>query len=447
MLRKLKLTGVGELPNGEYLFGKRFNVFTGDNGLGKTFMLDTIWYALTRRWLNDVNPQLMYGYMAQPSKADGAHKIQFDLDTPANIKVKDYTVAFKFDQQAWVGRPGRPYSPGLVIYAHADGGFSIWDPARNYWVKKGNIDAQEREPAFVFSNHEVWNGQYKFASGGGDSSAKTTCLIQGLLSDLALWQSNSQSKEFPILSSLLRTISPENFTLKFGELTKFSLDDARNIPTVNIGYGDVPVLWASSAIKRVLALAYILVWSFSKHVEAARFLRLNPSSQVTLLFDELDAHLHPKWQSTIMNALSGCVKNMMQAFAGEGVESNVQIIASTHSPIVMTSLEDIFDKNEDRWFDFDYATDGSIKISCRDFINKGTSDGWLESEAFDMPSTYSPVTNALISEAENLLENEERISNKIPRLREILVQLASRLPDGNELVYRLDQILKDINRD
>lgn len=445
MLRKLKLTGVGELPNGEYLFGKRFNVFTGDNGLGKTFMLDTIWYALTRRWLNDVNPQLMYGYMAQPSKADGAHKIQFDLDTPANIKVKDYTVAFKFDQQAWVGRPGRPYSPGLVIYAHADGGFSIWDPARNYWVKKGNVDAQEREPAFVFSNYEVWNGQYKFAAASSEGSKKTTCLIEGLLTDVALWESNTQSKEFPILCKLLKTISPESFKLTFGELTKYSLDDVRNIPSVNIGYGDIPVLWASSAIKRVLALAYILVWAFSKHVDAANFLRTNPTSQVTLLFDELDAHLHPKWQSTIMNSLAGCVKDMMQTFAGVGVGCNVQIIASTHSPVVMTSLEDIFDKEEDKWFDFDYATDGSIRIANRDFQNKGTSDAWLQSQAFDMSTTYSPKTGVLIREAEKLLEDEEHVNRAEPRLREILTELANRLPEGDELVYRLDQILKDMH--
>ena len=32
----------------------------------------------------------------------------------------------------WVGPAGRPLLPGLVIYAHTDGSFSFWDPARNY---------------------------------------------------------------------------------------------------------------------------------------------------------------------------------------------------------------------------------------------------------------------------------------------------------------------------
>ena len=58
MLKKLKLSNVGPIPEFEFEFGDRLNLFTGDNGLGKSFLLDIIWYALTRKWPADVNKNL-----------------------------------------------------------------------------------------------------------------------------------------------------------------------------------------------------------------------------------------------------------------------------------------------------------------------------------------------------------------------------------------------------
>ena len=43
MISKLALRNVGPLPDREYRFGRRINALTGDNGLGKTFLLDLIW--------------------------------------------------------------------------------------------------------------------------------------------------------------------------------------------------------------------------------------------------------------------------------------------------------------------------------------------------------------------------------------------------------------------
>jgi recombinational DNA repair ATPase RecF len=31
----------------------RLNLLTGDNGLGKSFLLDVAWWAMTRRWPRD----------------------------------------------------------------------------------------------------------------------------------------------------------------------------------------------------------------------------------------------------------------------------------------------------------------------------------------------------------------------------------------------------------
>ena len=50
MLNYLKLENVGPSPEMEIDFKPRMNFLAGDNGLGKTFLLDIAWWALTRTW-------------------------------------------------------------------------------------------------------------------------------------------------------------------------------------------------------------------------------------------------------------------------------------------------------------------------------------------------------------------------------------------------------------
>ncbi|MCL2823508.1 MAG: AAA family ATPase, partial [Polyangiaceae bacterium] len=48
MLQWLKTQGIGPCSDPEPIeFGDRLNLLTGDNGIGKTFLLDVAWFALT----------------------------------------------------------------------------------------------------------------------------------------------------------------------------------------------------------------------------------------------------------------------------------------------------------------------------------------------------------------------------------------------------------------
>ena len=50
MLKSLKLRDIGPAPRLGVELADRLNLFTGDNGLGKTFILDLAWWALTGDW-------------------------------------------------------------------------------------------------------------------------------------------------------------------------------------------------------------------------------------------------------------------------------------------------------------------------------------------------------------------------------------------------------------
>ncbi len=106
--------------------------------------------------------------------------ISFSLTSKAN-KTVEYESHYSPKDESWLGGAGRPGNPGLVIYAHAEGSFSVWDPARNYWKTTKNADIQEKLPGYVFSPQEVWDGlEVEF-----EGAKSVVC--NGLIRDWSSW--------------------------------------------------------------------------------------------------------------------------------------------------------------------------------------------------------------------------------------------------------------------
>jgi hypothetical protein len=235
MFEFLSLKNVGPAPEMSLNFKPRLNILTGDNGLGKSFLLDIIWWCLTRTWPANVNPSLTAGKMALPHD----EKIgQISFAFTGITKSESYTSIFEPQVQAWTGRSGRPAIPGLVIYAMSDGSFAAWDPARNYWRVKDGVDVQDRPPAYVLSPQEVWNGL---------KTEDDAVICEGLIRDWANWQKNTSHPYFKNLEVLLSRLSPSPAeVLCPGELPRISLDDVRDMPTLRMPYGqNVPIVHAS----------------------------------------------------------------------------------------------------------------------------------------------------------------------------------------------------------
>jgi predicted ATPase len=366
MLKHLTLQNVGPAAQMALEFAPRLNLITGDNGLGKSFLLDIAWWALTRKWPNEINPRLPAGKKAIPS-TKGTASIGFSFRGKTNLE--DYVSSFLRREQAWTGRPGRPANPGMVFYAMADGSFAVWDPARNYWRTQGKVDVQDRVPAYVFSPVEVWDGLT-----GKDGKP----LCNGLVLDWAGWQ-KEKGAAFESLCAVLEVMSPSpTEPLVPGTLARISLDDARDIPTLRMAYGqDVPVLHASAGMRRILSLAYLLVWTWEEHCKAAELLGEPPTGQVVFLVDEVESHLHPQWQRRVIPALLAVVGKLIQ-------RADVQVIAATHSPMIMASVEPLFQAERDAWFDLDLERQ-RVVLRQRDFEKHGDAAGWLISEAFRSP--------------------------------------------------------------
>jgi len=407
MLEHLKLTDVGPAPAIEIDLAPRLNFLTGDNGLGKTFLLDIGWWALTRTWARmpaaphrgpDRTPAIAYRYQA----ATGA---------------VEYESVFDRESQGWPPKQGRPPIPGMVIYAQVDGGFSAWDPARNYW-RKDSPDGPDRPASFVFDSDEVWEG---LPRGAGKK------LCNGLIADWASWQ-RENGEAFAQLTSVLRALSPsEHEPLVPGKLTRVSLDDVRDQPTLVMPYGqDVPLVHASAGMRRIVALAYLLVWTWQEHVQAAGLLGKQPVKEIIFLIDELEAHLHPQWQRRIVPALL----DVMEALTGEH-DVPVQLIAATHSPLVLASVEPAFDDERDAVFHLDLQN-GAVNLDRVPWAKQGDVTGWLVSDVFGLEQARSVEAERAIESAEACMRGDSAALTADLSSREQIHQELLRVLPGHD---------------
>ena len=257
----------GPAPTVDIELSDRLNIFTGDNGLGKSFILDIAWWALTGTWA---------GLPAWPRRGgDVSPRIEFQvIDKHGRGRLRTSS-RFDFPKQMWTRKLGRPVTPGLVVYARVDGGFSVWDPARSDTIFRTTSSHPPSEPffepfSFHFSPKTLWNGLAE--------ADRTLC--NGLTRDWVIWQvqhsadqirhgaksggddNRPKTSPFEILKGLIEgLVATPGERVGIGTPIRLSAIDVTDYPTLTMTHGDVPLVIASAGIKRILSLC------LSAHVE------------------------------------------------------------------------------------------------------------------------------------------------------------------------------------
>lgn len=128
-----------------------------------------------------------------------------------------------------------------------------------------------------------------------------------------------------------------------------------------------------------------------------------------LLIDEAENHLHPKWQKTFLNSILS-------------IFPNLQIIATTHSPFIVSSVENA------RVYVCKSMKNHSILVDETDLYSNKPIDEVLASDVFETSPFSETITN-LMTKRENAIINKDFAeSEKIEeQLKEINPQYFSYL--------------------
>jgi hypothetical protein len=136
------------------------------------------------------------------------------------------------------------------------------------------------------------------------------------------------------------------------------------------------------------------------------------------MIDEVEAHLHPRWQRVLVPALMNVVGKLSS-------EVSPQLHLATHSPIIMASAEVVFDGAHDDLHHLRLDGD-KVVLEKLPFVKRGRVDVWLNSEVFGLKHARSLEGEKAIEEAQRLqlssAANRESIQNTHKRLVRYLAQ-------------------------
>ena len=388
ILHFLEFSGLGPARRLIMPPAARLNVVTGDNGLGKTFILDIVWWALTQEWAEHMLVPL--GPVATPPQ------IKFTVSSAR--EQKPVTAVFNLAGYNWEV-PAPEAVSGLVIYARVDGSFAVWDPANPNLSSRGSSG----QPRFVsFTREEIWKGD-------GNK-------IDGLLRDWVRWQ--TRPDEFPAFTTFEKVVQ----RTKPPDLGEFSMGKPERIqgwpieiPTLVHPYGTVPIVYESAGIRRILTLAYLIVWAWEEHKIQAKAAGRKEERQMVILLDEAEAHLHPRWQRVLLPALLGIANDLHEELA-------IQYFIATHSPLVLASAEPVWDAFVDKLFHLRMNANGKVIFDSVPFELRGTADSWLQSPSFDGLHPGSEPAAEALRQAKALLKTPNVTTEQVRAASDKLAQ-------------------------
>jgi len=375
LIKRIELKGIG--PSNQFIFepSNRLNLIMGDNGLGKTFLLECLWYVLSGKWP---------GFPAYPR--DDAEEVSISFELLLSNDSESFSSKIHYDMltKKWPKILKNEKMDSFVLYSRYDGSFAIYDPVKSY-IRP-----------LMLTRNEIWNGTYE--------KDKKKWLCNGLVSDWIEWQNTPDSSPFYIFVKILERLSPGHMeALTPGKPVRLP-GDSRKIPTLKYPYGNVPIVHTAASIQRIVSLAYLLVWAWEEHKIECSLSKISPNKKMTVLIDEIESHLHPKWQRAIIPSLLD-----INSFLSP--ELNIQFIIATHSPLILASIEPFFQLHNDKLFHFGYSyPENSISeviLEEAPFLQFGRVDNWYTSDYFGLTHARSIEAEKAIQEAEDIQERKE----------------------------------------
>ncbi len=343
----LKLANVRAMETAEFTFQPGFNLIVGVNGVGKSTVLDALRICLSRILpaitesrakamsfaVDDIRTGLPF-LDAELSFIIGRDEFRFTR--------RQWRETFAPDDQENIDRLRleirnserlRERARNLLRDLEASHGVSDSDtftPSQSQLKKAAGSEAVTPNCIYFSTNRSIasYAGPSKSKTAGGKSSAYAEALLSRpmYIAQFADWmrvqaalstEQRAAARHLEVLQSAAARFLPAYTNLRPSD------DDASRL-VIDQGEVTLGVDQLSDGERSVLALVLDI---------ARRLSQANPSLEdpltdgnAVVLIDEVDLHLHPKWQRQI-------VRNLTAAFPG------CQFIATTHSPQVIGEVK------------------------------------------------------------------------------------------------------------
>ena len=299
-LRSLKLVNIGGFRELELTFDDLHTVLLGGNGVGKSTILRAIALAMSgegysARNFGDADARTRLLKTGQGSGRIEITNSAGHLVIGNLLRTSDGAVRLESTPPRPLEAQGTPYVACPSLRSA-----SVWSQAD--WIKAGPDRPVPADLAPILD---------------GDLESRASDVKNWLL-DLdyrMLDEPHLRSLRDDYFHVLARLT--EGTTLAFVEP-----DRTTKKISVNTDDGVVPVEWVSQGMGSLLCWVGILMRRLSEIYGVRDTYRDCPA---VIMIDEIDAHMHPKWQRTLLSTLRELFPKL-------------QLIAATHSPLVISDL-------------------------------------------------------------------------------------------------------------
>jgi predicted ATP-binding protein involved in virulence len=326
LIRKLTLTNFRAYTHSEFEFKPNLNLLVGVNGVGKTSVLEALKVCLS----------IIYPYITDSKSRKegfttndvriGAENLQVSCDfthlgTNFNLLIVKQKESYRVNEsdnirEQTTSTPDQEIlTPGITI------------------TRQGRSELSEAPIGIYFSTKRSLVTEKSLASASprsGSAAAYVEALSENRAFNLKLFadwfkvletleeERSSLSLYIAAMRTALATFLPE-----FGNLHVVDIDGSRHLFMDKHGL-PLSIHQFSDGERGVLSI----VLDIAKRLAQANPGLDNPLQQGdgVILIDELDLHLHPQWQRTIVN-------NLTRTFP------NCQFIATTHSPQIIGEVK------------------------------------------------------------------------------------------------------------
>lgn len=374
-------------------------IITGENGTGKTIILDAI-----RKMI------LSYYENSRDICRENEFEVRLNLKY-TNDTIELVSKSKNNNSNSLMVSKGQNQSIDLPqIFGNYNSKGNIW--ITNYWTSK-----TDNQPFNIGSLQFLKPEQYLYNS--LDGIQKNTEVV-ALITYFDYLKSSDNPKEklegeflFEALKKIIK------LSLIEGEFKYVERKVLMPIVTQNGSEVSLDKLSSGNLylIQRMISLLGQMYSVYTLNEIKLENMLLTPG---LLMIDEAENHLHPKWQKTFLNSILS-------------IFPNLQIIVTTHSPFIVSSVENA------RVYVCKSMKDHSILVDETDLYSNKPIDEVLASDVFETSPFSESITILMKEREEAIKHNEFQKSEELEeKLKAINPQYFS--------YFDIDKLLKTVSK-
>ena len=390
-ITNLSITDVGPFDEIKFEFDKQVNVFTGPNNTGKSTLLwvlgELVVYPFTmpRKLFRSPEPSwclsvsLPYGNefvegILPANTKQFLHiyeEIGYTCYVPAQRQGTDYRSTgpnLQQDVEGTVDELLELFSPEWSAQFREFGSEVVRQAVRQELSHQAEPELAKRRTLMLAGNSLVTDKavKQKIVNLDYDATRKNNPAIKAVIDQVA---------------SIASDIT-EGFPIQFRRVAD---DSAGLYPEFDTPDGPLPLDVLSQGTQSIIQFLARLLFGYAEYYDFPANLQDRPG---ILVIDEIDAHLHPKWQRRLIPTLTDHFPN-------------VQIFCSTHSPLMLAGLKagqvQLLDRGEN----------GKVTVSA----NTTDIAGWTADEILhqfmDVPLPTDQETAKRLGDLEALTRKQD----------------------------------------